>query len=210
MGDDADGRRHRLDIEDEARKNKGGQKGDDDGDLPGHKLIAGDTGNQQPHAQRRQQKERRAGEQHPETTDQGDGEKPDGQCHGEQHAAHAHDKIRNQFAQQNLAHGDRSGHEGLHGAAFPLTGYHQGGQQGANEGHDHRDQTRHQIVPAAQGGIEPDAVFAVHRDDQRGSGVERALLQPVLPDALHIALQNARIVGIYPVDQNTDGGGISP
>ncbi len=198
-------RRHGVDVENEPRQNEGRQEGDDDRHQRGDELAVGQGGNQQPHRQRHQQEQRRAQHQQPQTADQRHGEQPHRHGHRQRHAPHAEHEIRNQFAQQNFRHGHRAGHERFHGAALAFSRDDQRSEQGADQGHDDRNQPRHQKVAAAHRRVEPDA--RLHADGQE-QGLALPLgfeLQPVLPDALQIALHDAGVVGVHAVHPHCHG-----
>ena len=89
------------------------------------------------------------------------------QGHGGQraqaHAEHAHAVIGNEFAEQHLPAAHGRGQHGLHGAALPLAGKDQRGQQGTDERHDDRDGPGYQKALALGRGIVPVALLYAHR-----------------------------------------------
>ncbi len=68
--------------------------------------------------------------------------------------------------------------------------------------HDDRDETGDQEVSAADFGVEPHSLVCHDRRRQRPALVERALRQPRLPDAVHIAADDPCRIGIGAADDH--------
>ena len=75
-------------------------------------------------------------------------------------------------------------------------------KQRADQRHDDGDQARHEKIAAAQFAVEPDARIDLQRRIQRLAARPGLLLQPALPDALHVAKDQPRGVGVHAVDDH--------
>ena len=121
------------------------------------------------------------------------------QGHGGQraqaHAEHAHAVIGDELAEQHLPAAHGRGQHGLHGAALPLAGKDQRGQQGTDERHDDRDGSGYQKALALGRGIVPVALLYAHRAGLRHPARLPGLL-PAQQYGLRIALDEAGHVGL--------------
>ena len=206
MGDPLDTNGHGADIKDETRQDKGGQEGDDNGHLPGHELGARDRGDKQAHGDGGEHEQGRGQGQGGKRTVQRHMEEEDSHAYREQHTAHPQDEIGHDFSQQDLFYPHRRHQQGLHGAAFPFPGNHHGGEHGADERHDDRDQPRYQIVATAHSRIIPDPLFDLDRNMQRSAKLGRCSAEPLQPDPVDVALEEPGLVGIDAVDDNRNRG----
>ena len=196
---------HGGDVEDEAREQKGRQKAREKSCLGSHKLALHVHRDEQSLAKGAEHEDGRDGKKSQIGSPEGHVEDQDGKNCAQDEREHAQGKVGDKLAKDELQTGDGCCQHGFHGAALPLSGKDQGGEQRAYEGHDDRDGAWHKEVHALGRRVVPKALL--HRDLGR-MNTALAHEAPYVPkdDALRVGLQKACGIGLCAVNHKLQGG----
>ena len=106
-------------------------------------------------------------------------------------ATHAEEEVRDDLADKKFGHARRRRQQRLDGAALPFARDHERGQERSDHHQDERDGAGHEEAAAFKLGIEPDARLGRDQRLSLEAAAQRALSEPGLPRALHIAVDEA-------------------
>ena len=89
-----------------------------------------------PWTEGRQKESRRSDSQCRQRAPEGDAEEENGHGRADRHGRHAEHKVGHELAEDDFRRAQGRCQQCFHGAPLPFPGHHQGGEQGADNGHD--------------------------------------------------------------------------